>query len=636
MLPTLIRDDQLVRANALISALGTIGTIISAVVGGYLVVAAGPEWNFHINAATFVLSALFLSGIRMSQTRAVPHPPLTGVWRPVADGFRYVRQHRRVFQLILLGTVFWAAAGMVISMIPAIVKAFFAEDYSAAGNFRGIIGIGLATGATFMTIVGPSLPPQLAVLVALPAASVWILLLAAAYTFQLGIVLTGLSLFGIGGAGAALLVTIMATIQRFVPDSRRGRVFGVADMATMGAMVLATGALGLPNIPNLDSFIPLLLVVTGVGFAVVCVLAWREYRRGDRHLAVVTLLLWMVRCYARFWCRMKRVGVCTIPTQGPVIVAANHTAGVDPLLMQATSPFRVLAFLVAEEYYHRRIAGWFMKKAECIPIDRKYPGKSFLTGCLRTLKHGGCLGIFPQGTWAEPGQEEPGAKSGVGLLALRTGATVIPCHISGTRYFDSPFAALFVRHNVRIRYGKAVDLSAFAGREEGPPARGGERADHGADSGARAGAELSWSGCIRAAVSGGSGVRMAVRGPGPTPTIRGASIAVIVAGFLPVIALLALRALGVPLGQPGKFTYLYSELAAVRMRSLAPALSLAWTAAAGVWLLASGGRRRAFAGGMLASISVAGFALWACSRAGAHFAACFQFPIAVAGWGVCQ
>ena len=51
-------------------------------------------------------------------------------------------------------------------------------------------------------------------------------------------------MFCIGGAGAALLVTILSTIQHFVPDSRRGRVFGVSDMATMGAMVAASGLLG--------------------------------------------------------------------------------------------------------------------------------------------------------------------------------------------------------------------------------------------------------------------------------------------------------------------------------------------------------------------------------------------------------
>jgi 1-acyl-sn-glycerol-3-phosphate acyltransferase len=278
-------------------------------------------------------------------------------------------------------------------------------------------------------------------------------------------VLSGLCLFGVGGAGAALLVTIMATIQRFVPDSRRGRVFGVSDMMTMGAMVAATGLLGLPNIPNLDQYIPMLLLVVAAGLWAAVVVAWREYRRGDPYSAPVRLSWWMIWFYARFWLRMKRIGHCTVPHTGPVIIAANHTAGVDPMVIYGTCPHRIPSFLVAEEHYHVPVAHYFMKLANCVPIDRKNPGRSYFSQTLKVLKEGGCLGIFPQGTFEEPGKESPEAKAGVGLIALRSGATVVPVHISGTKYFDNPFLAYLTRHNMRVAYGKPIDMSAFAGRE---------------------------------------------------------------------------------------------------------------------------------------------------------------------------
>jgi 1-acyl-sn-glycerol-3-phosphate acyltransferase len=121
--------------------------------------------------------------------------------------------------------------------------------------------------------------------------------------------------------------------------------------------------------------------------------------------------------------------------------------------------------VVAREYYVYPFVGWFMRQAGCVPIDRESPDKSFLSACLRKLKVGDCLGIFPQGTYVSPDQEQPEAKYGVGVLALRTGATVIPCHISGTTFRYSPFAAYFIRHKVRIKYGPPVDLTEFRGRE---------------------------------------------------------------------------------------------------------------------------------------------------------------------------
>lgn len=461
LLPTLVRDDQLVRANAMISALGTIGTIFSAVVGGILVTSAGAIWNYRINSLTFVLSAIFVSFIMMSRSRATPHAPLEGVWKPVADGFRYVFSHRRVLQLILLGTLFWAAAGIVISVIPAVVRRMSgSEDYSAAGIYRGVIGIGLASGAAIMTILGPTLPMQLAVLGALASAGVWIALLDATYVLNLGKFLSGACLFFIGGAGAALLVTIMSSIQLIVPDSRRGRVFGVSDMATMGAMVAATGALGIPNVPNLNDYIPYLLGGCTIAFIVALVLAWRVFTRQATIPPVTWFWFQVARFVARFWWRVERVGHCTVPPTGPIIIASNHASGIDPLALLTTAP-RLIGFLVEQSYYQTPVANWFMRLVGCVPIDRKRPGRAFLRESLELLKNGGCLGIFPTGGFETPDAEP---KPGIGMIALHSGARVIPCHISGTTPHNSPFGSLFLRHNARVRYGPAVDISDLQGR----------------------------------------------------------------------------------------------------------------------------------------------------------------------------
>ncbi len=464
MLPTLIRDDQLVRANAMISALGTIGAILSAVIGGHLAQHAGPQWNFHINALTFLLSAGFVLMLNMKNTRAAAHAPMSGVLAPVIAGFRYVASHRRVLQVILLLTVFWAAAGVVISCVPAIVREVFGGQLSDVGTYRGIIGAGLAGGAAVMSIFGTHMQVQPAVLLALLGACTWLTLLNVTVVFKLGPLPTGVCLFGIGGAGAALLVTGMATMQRFVPDSRRGRVFGVSDMSTMGAMVLATGLIGLPHFPGLDRYVPLLLSLCIVGFLIAIVLAFRAYCRADKYGWRVMLTMYAIRFYCRYWCRVRRIGRCTVPPRGPVIVAANHTTGVDPLLLLTTCP-RLLSFMVAQEHYHTRFAGAFMRLNDSIPVDRANPGKAAFAGALRLLERGGCLGIFPQGTFEAPGSEPLGPKSGIGLIALRSGATVIPAHISGTTFRESAFGAFSVRHDARVVYGPAIDLSAFAGRE---------------------------------------------------------------------------------------------------------------------------------------------------------------------------
>ncbi len=475
MLPTLIRDDQLVRANAMMSAIGTIGAIFSGVLGGKLVdlAAAGAfdlHWNYYLNALTFLASASLLTWVSMRRVRATPRETLHGVWQPVRQGFLYVLGHRRVLQMILLGTVFWAAAGVVISVIPAIVRDVFGGRFSDAGIYRGLIAVGLVAGSALLTWFGPALPVQLAVCWGLLGGGLSTLALDATYIFKLGRIPSALCLLLIGLHGAVLLVSMMVVIQRFVPDARRGRVCGVSDMCTMGAIVLAAALLGVPHIPSLDRFIPWILGLTGLGLLIALRVAWRIYRRNVNASPVTTVVWWTVRFYGYFWCRLRRIGPNTIPRSGPVILAANHTAGVDPILLQATSTHRLISFLVAQEYYRVPVARQFMDLVRCVPIDRKNPGRAFLTACLKRLKEGRVLGVFPQGTFERPGESPPEPKSGIGLLALRAGAAVIPVHISGTRYFESPFRSYFSRHEVRIRYGPPIDFSDLSGRERDPAA----------------------------------------------------------------------------------------------------------------------------------------------------------------------
>src|SRR5262249_38880302 len=76
-----------------------------------------------------------------------------------------------------------------------------------------------------------------------------------------------------------------------------------------------------------------------------------------------------------------------------------------------------------------------VKMVECVPVNRTGMDVASVKAALRHLKDGRVLGIFPQGGIRRPG-EPLEIREGVGLLALRSGATVIPAYISGTRYFD--------------------------------------------------------------------------------------------------------------------------------------------------------------------------------------------------------
>lgn len=129
------------------------------------------------------------------------------------------------------------------------------------------------------------------------------------------------------------------------------------------------------------------------------------------------------------WYDVHVAGQSHLPATGPAIVAGNHIGILDGPLMAILSPRPVHALTKAEMFASR--AGGFLLRSGQIPVDRFNPDPGALRQCLRVLRDGGVVGVFPEGT------RGPGDLSrfhhGAAYLALVTGAPVVPATFLGTR-----------------------------------------------------------------------------------------------------------------------------------------------------------------------------------------------------------
>ncbi len=463
MLPTLIRPDQLIRANAMTSALGMIATIASAVLGGYLVERVGVRWNFRIDGLTFLTSAALLLCIAPPRTSHAAASTGEHGWAALAGGFRYVARHRRVIELIAIMTLVWTAAAVVRSIIPAIVKDVFHGGYGDVGLYQGLLGLGLLLGAILLTLTGDALKSELAMAWSLKLAGAAGLLVAVAIHLDWGRAACGAGIVLVGLFGAGIQVSVVALLQRIVPNHVRGRVFGVSDLASIAGLLLATGALGIPEWPNIDRHITWIMTLTSGTLLTGGVwTTWVRLARG-RFGRAITFAKNVNEFYCRLWHRVRREGRCTIPLDGPVIVAANHASSLDPFLLTATSPNRYVSFMIAREFARIPLFRRLVELIGCVPVNRSGMDVASVKAALRHLNAGRVLGIFPQGRIQAP-HEPIEVREGVGLLALRSGAAVIPAFVSGTRYSGSVIVPFLRRQRAVVRYGPPVDLSAWRDR----------------------------------------------------------------------------------------------------------------------------------------------------------------------------
>jgi 1-acyl-sn-glycerol-3-phosphate acyltransferase len=130
---------------------------------------------------------------------------------------------------------------------------------------------------------------------------------------------------------------------------------------------------------------------------------------------------------------LRVTGTEHVPHDGPLIVVANHLSNADPPLMIVAFP-RPLFFMGKAELFRNPILAWIVRKFGGFPVERGTADRAALRHALKVLDQGIALGIFPEGGRSKTGALRPGLP-GVGLLALQSGAPVLPVGLTGTEVF---------------------------------------------------------------------------------------------------------------------------------------------------------------------------------------------------------
>jgi 1-acyl-sn-glycerol-3-phosphate acyltransferase len=169
-------------------------------------------------------------------------------------------------------------------------------------------------------------------------------------------------------------------------------------------------------------------------------------------------------------------GLENFPAKGAVILASNHLSVFDSILIPLVVP-RQVNFLAKEEYFvgkspFARIRTAFMRAIGQIPVQRGQAraGVAALEVATQVLEGGGAFGIYPEGTRSLDLRLYRG-HTGVGQLALATGAPVVPVALIGTDRIQPPGQKFPRPSKVTIRIGKPLDFSRYDGMSAAPAIR---------------------------------------------------------------------------------------------------------------------------------------------------------------------
>jgi MFS family permease len=238
LIPAMVPREELPQAFALLNPSRELAVLLGPALAGLLIAAHGPGLMYAVDAATYAVLVVVLGFIRTP--RLVPEARRRSVWRDIVDGAAFVKGRPVVWLMMSLdlsATLF----GAYRVVLPALALTVLHAGPTGYGLLSAAPSAG-ALIATYPVFRVMARSTSLGKVVLAASAGYGLATLALAQSPGLTLALAAGLLIG---AFDALATTIrQAAVQLETPDTMRGRVSAIYQMASRGGPALGDVNIG--------------------------------------------------------------------------------------------------------------------------------------------------------------------------------------------------------------------------------------------------------------------------------------------------------------------------------------------------------------------------------------------------------
>jgi MFS family permease len=238
LIPAMVPREELPQAFALLNPSRELAVLLGPALAGLLIAAHGPGLMYAVDAATYAVLVVVLGFIRTP--RLVPEARRRSVWRDIVDGAAFVKGRPVVWLMMSLdlsATLF----GAYRVVLPALALTVLHAGPTGYGLLSAAPSAG-ALIATYPVFRVMARSTSLGKVVLAASAGYGVATLALAQSPGLALALAAGLLIG---AFDALATTIrLAAVQLETPDTMRGRVSAIYQMASRGGPALGDVNIG--------------------------------------------------------------------------------------------------------------------------------------------------------------------------------------------------------------------------------------------------------------------------------------------------------------------------------------------------------------------------------------------------------
>jgi len=452
ILPDHLAREELPAGNALVESATFLAILLGTIAGGIAAQGGGnPAWfGALIMAFAFLCWGASLLIPRTGQ--AAPELIVNrNVARSTASLIALLRADPRLWWGGIVTSWFWLIGAVVLSLLPPLVKDALGGSEEVVNAYLAVFSIAIAIGSGLAswlahgriillpTLIGAvilgafALDLAFATFGARPAAEplgVWAML-SSARGLNVAIDLAGLAI-----GGGLFIVPTFTAVQAWAGADRRARIVAAVNVLNAAFMVVGTLAVGAIQFAGVGT--PTLFLLIGAANFVVAAAIGRTMPASGLGDFLSILFRAVYRLEVRGLDNLKNAGA------NPII-ALNHVSFLDAALaisLLERDPVFAIDHGIAQRWWVKP----FLRFTRAMPLD---PSKPMATRTLiNAVKAGETLVIFPEGRITVTGSLMK-VYDGVGLIADKTGAQVVPVRIDGLE--ATPFSRLR-RSQVRRRW----------------------------------------------------------------------------------------------------------------------------------------------------------------------------------------
>lgn len=283
VIPYIVKDEELQRANSLNAALGAVVSIIGGLLAGLLYTTIGIGFIFLITGTSYILSAVSEMFIRtVSHEKNQNKLTLGLAMKEFGEGFAFILQKQ--------GMLIFVIVILIINMLAAPLFGvaqpyFFNQVVQSEPWIYSLIGFAFSLGSIVMAILLSRRTPSTLVNRPLRRGLLGFTLGVAlngfiVFTYEQGIfnlmtlvVLMLLVSFGIGIMITYVNTPVGVALQRYVPKDKLGRVNAIINLMAIGVIPFSTALAGvvIENLP-----LPYFYLMVALGMGIASTIAYRS------------------------------------------------------------------------------------------------------------------------------------------------------------------------------------------------------------------------------------------------------------------------------------------------------------------------------------------------------------------------